>query len=169
MNSTTFRYSMPAADPRTGRGESAPRGTHYHTGVPFAALPHDVAADRRLTPTDLRVLAALLFYACSKPTCYPSDAGIADRVHKHPGTIRRSLKRLEDLGYIRREFVPATPANPTGRLIHLTFTAPDWSRPHQEPVPTPERRAHPSPSAGAHPPRAPMHTHPARRRTPKKT
>ena len=134
------------------------RGTQYRIGVPFAALPHDIAADRRLTPTDLRVLAALLFYACSKPTCYPSDAGIADRVHKHPGTIRRSLKRLEDLGYIRREFVPATPANPTGRLIHLTFTAPDWSRPHQEPVPTPERRAHPSPRAA--------HTQPARRCTP---
>src|SRR5512135_2077461 len=50
------------------RGECAPRGTQYRTGVPFAALPHDIAADRRLTPTDLRVLAALLFYACSKPT-----------------------------------------------------------------------------------------------------
>src|SRR5512132_4677508 len=42
VNSPTFRYPMPAADPRTGRGERAPRRTPYHTGVPFAALPHDV-------------------------------------------------------------------------------------------------------------------------------
>ena len=140
---------MPAADPRTGRGESAPRGTQYHTGVPFAALPHDIAADPRLTPTDLRVLATLLFYARQKTICYPSDDAIAARVHRHPGTVRRSLKRLEDLGYLRREFLPPSPANPTGRLIHLTCMEPDWPRPNQTtaPAPTPARGAHPHPSA----------------------
>src|SRR5512133_4036077 len=117
VNSPTFRYPMPAADPRTGRGEGPPRGTQHHTGVPFAALPHDIAADPRLSPTDLRVLAALLYYARQDPRWYPSDASLAARVHRHPGTVRRCLKRLEDLGYIRREFVQATPANPTGRLI----------------------------------------------------
>src|SRR5512135_793551 len=133
---------MPAADPRTGRGESAPQGTQYHTGVPFAALPHDVSADPRLTPTDLRVLAALLYYARQDPSCYPSDASIAARVHRHPGTVRRCLKRLEDLGYIKREFFPASLENPTGRLIHLICTEPDWPRP--EMVPTPERRCTPT-------------------------
>jgi DNA-binding MarR family transcriptional regulator len=117
VNSPTFRYPMPAADPRTGRGESAPRGTQYHTGVPFAALPHDIAADPRLSPTDLRVLAALFYFARADASCWPSDEALAARVHRHPGTVRRALRRLEDLGYIRREF---TRANPTGRLIHLT-------------------------------------------------
>src|SRR6266511_2371693 len=150
VNSPTFRYPMPAADPRTGRGESAPRGTQYHTDVPFAALPHDIAADPRLSPTDLRVLAALLYYARQDPSCYPSDASIAARVHRHPGTVRRCLKRLEDLGYIRREFVQATPANPTGRLIHLTCTEPDWPRPtpdipERQCTPTPERQCTPTP------------------------
>ena len=138
---------------------------------PFAALPHDIAADPRLSPTDLRVLAALLYYARQDPSCYPSDASIAARVHRHPGTVRRCLKRLEDLGYIRREFVQATPANPTGRLIHLTFTAPDWSRPasgcctQRASRYTPSAGAHPPPSAGArppvrdaHPPRSTAHT-----------
>ena len=92
---------MPAADPRTGRGEGAHQGTQHHTGVPFAALPHDIAADPRLTPTDLRVLATLLFYARQKTICYPSDDAIAARVHRHPGTVRRSLKRLEDIGYLQ--------------------------------------------------------------------
>ena len=139
---------------------------------PFAAVPHDVAADPRLTPTDLRVIAALLYYACSKPMCYPSDAGIAERVHKHPGTVRRCLKRIEDLGYIRREFVTATPDNPTGRLIHLTFTEPGWARPttqrdapERRRAPAPERRRTSTPCAAAQspraqapvPPRAPAH------------
>ncbi|MBV8265137.1 MAG: helix-turn-helix domain-containing protein, partial [Planctomycetaceae bacterium] len=135
-------------------------------------MPHDVAADPRLTPTDLRVIAALLYYACSKPMCYPSDAGIAERVHKHPGTVRRCLKRIEDLGYIRREFVTATPDNPTGRLIHLTFTEPGWARPttqrdapERRRAPVPERRRTSTPCAAAQspraqapvPPRAPAH------------
>ena len=154
---------MPAADPRTGRGEGAHQRRQT---VGFAALPHDIAADPRLSPTDLRVLAALLYYARQDPSCYPSDASIAARVHRHPGTVRRCLKRLEDLGYIRREFVQATPANPTGRLIHLTFTAPDWSRPASGCCTQRSLQIHPSagaptPERRAHPPRAPMHTHPA--------
>jgi Helix-turn-helix domain len=172
VNCSTTRCTTPAADPRTGRGECAPRGTQYHTGVPFAALPHDIAADPRLSPTDLRVLAALLYYARQDPSCYPSDASIAARVHRHPGTVRRCLKRLEDLGYIRREFVQATPANPTGRLIHLTCTEPDWPRPEMVPIPkrrctptperrctpTPERRRTSTPCADERTPQAPAHT-----------
>ena len=147
MNCSTFRYPMPAADPRTGRGESAHQRRQT---VGFAALPHDIAADPRLSPTDLRVLAALLYYARQDPSCYPSDASIAARVHRHPGTVRRALRRLEDLGYIRREF---TRANPTGRLIHLTCKEPDWPRP--VPAPTPERRRTGGSSAGARGGRAP--------------
>jgi DNA-binding MarR family transcriptional regulator len=182
VNCSTTRCTTPAAAPRTGRGESAlphpDPGTK--TQPPFAAIPHDIAADPHLSPTDLRVLAALLYYARQDPSCYPSDASIAARVHRHPGTVRRCLKRLEDLGYIRREFVQATPANPTGRLIHLTCTEPDWPRPEMVPTPerrctptperqctptperqctpTPERQRTPTPCADEHTPRAPAHT-----------
>ena len=168
MNCSTTRCTTPAADPRTGRGEGVARGTQYHTGVPFAALPHDIAADSRLSPTDLRVLAALLYYARQDPSCYPSDASIAARVHRHPGTVRRCLKRLEDLGYIRREFVQATLANPTRRLIHLTCTEPDWPRPATSQVDlrdldTPERRCTPTPERRCTPtPERAAHTHPVR-------
>ena len=150
MNSPTFRYPMPATDPRTGRGESAPRGTRYHTGVPFAALPHDIAADPRLSPTDLRVLAALFYFARADASCWPSDAALAARVHRHPGTVRRALRRLESLGYLRREF---TRENPTGRTIHLTCKEPDWPRP--VPAPPPVRRRVGGASAGARGGRAP--------------
>ena len=82
------------------------------------------------------MLAALFYFARADASCWPSDEALAARVHRHPGTVRRALRRLEDLGYIRREF---TRANPTGRLIHLTCKEPDWPRP--VPAPTPERRA----------------------------
>lgn len=43
------------------------------TGVckapPFAQLPHHIAADPRLTPVDVRVVAALLFWARDKASC----------------------------------------------------------------------------------------------------
>ena len=170
MNCSTTQLHHAGRGPADRTGGECARGTQYHTGVPFAALPHDIAADPRLSPTDLRVLAALLYYARQDPSCYPSDASIAARVHRHPGTVRRCLKRLEDLGYIRREFVQATPANPTGRLIHLTCTEPDWPRPVSDtperqctPTPsaahaTPERRRTPTPCADERTPRAPAHT-----------
>ena len=132
MNCPTTRCSTPAAAPRIGRGESAPRGTQYKASIPFAAIPHDIAADPRLSPTDLRVLAALFYFARADASCWPCDNSIAARVHRHPGTVRRSLRRLEDLGYIRRQ--PSW-ENPTGRLIHLTCREPDWERPRQAPVP----------------------------------
>ena len=144
MNCPTTRCSTPAAAPRTGRGESAPRGTQYKTSIPFAAIPHDIAADPRLSPTDLRVLAALFYFARADASCWPCDNSIAARVHRHPGTVRRSLRHLEDLGYIRRE---PSRENPTGRLIHLTCREPDWERPRQ--APSPERRRAEGSSAGA--------------------
>src|SRR5512135_3322051 len=150
VNCPTTRCSTPDAAPRTGRGESAPRGTQGKTSVPFAAIPHDIAAGPRLTPTDLRVLAALLYFARQDASCWPCDHSIAARVHRHPGTVRRALRRLEDLGYIRRA---PTWENPTGRLIHLTCKESDWPRP--APAPTPVRRRVGGSSVGARGGRAP--------------
>ena len=144
MNCPTTRYSTPAAAPRTGWGESAPRGTQSKTSIPFAAIPHDIAADPRLSPTDVRVLAALFYFAKADTSCWPCDNSIADRVHCHPGTVQRSLRYLEDLGYIRRQ---PSRENPTGRLIHLTCREPDWERPPQTPIP--KRRRAGGSSAGA--------------------
>ena len=137
--------------PADRTGESAPRGTQYKTSIPFAAIPHDIAADPRLSPTDLRVLAALFYFARADTSCWPCDNSIAARVHRHPGTVRRSLRHLEDLGYIRRQ---PSRENPTGRLIHLTCREPDWERPRQAPVPRAahggiERRSAGGSSAGA--------------------
>src|SRR5512135_3349059 len=150
VNCPTTRCSTPAAAPRIGRGESAPRGTQSKTSIPFAAIPHDIAADPRLSSTDLRVLAALFYFAKADTSCWPCDNSIADRVHCHPGTVQRSLRYLEDLGYIRRQ---PSRENPTGRLIHLTCREPDWERPPQ--TPTLKRRRSGGSSAGARGDQAP--------------
>ena len=108
-------------------------------------LPNDIASDPRLTPTDLRILTALLYFARQDGSCYPSDFSLGERACKHPSTVRRALHRLERLGYIRRSFFPATRANPTGRLIYLDFTSPDWPRPSPAPAqPQPHTQAPPA-------------------------
>jgi hypothetical protein len=77
---------------------------------PFAQLPHDLAADPRLAPVDVRVIAALLFWARDKDSCWPCDRSIASRVGRSVSTVQRSLRRLQALGLVDREQVP-----PVGR------------------------------------------------------
>jgi hypothetical protein len=130
VNCPTTRGTTPAADSRTGRGESAlPRSDPgaKTQSLPFAAIPHHIAADPRLSPTDLRVLAALLYHARSNASCWASDRRLAqrcstaaDRGPASVGTIQRALKRLEACGHITRE---ATPETLTGRRIWLAWRA----------------------------------------------
>src|SRR3974377_804530 len=81
VNSPTSWYPAPAAAPRIGRGESAPRGTQYKTSIPFAAIPHDIAADPRLSPTDLRVLAAPFYFAPAAARRCARANSLPARVH----------------------------------------------------------------------------------------
>lgn len=89
---------------------------------PFAALPHDVAADPRLTPTDVSVLLALTFWARSKDHCWPSDKSVGVRVGRSPATVQRRLQHLESLGLIRRI---KSDSNRTGRVIRLVWRGAD--------------------------------------------
>ena len=88
----------------------------------WAMMPHRLASDPRLSAVDVRIILALIYYAKSKHTCTPCDTSIAARVGGiATGSVQRSLKRLEDLGYITRVLVPPTDLNRTGRVIHLTW------------------------------------------------
>ncbi|WP_422932207.1 helix-turn-helix domain-containing protein [Singulisphaera sp. PoT] len=69
---------------------------------PFAAVPHDLLADRRLTPTDKVIAATLLYWSQAKAACWPSNAAIAERANVTSRSVPRSLDRLEELGYVRR-------------------------------------------------------------------
>ena len=87
---------------------------------PFAQLPHDIAADPRLTPVDVRVVAALLFWARDKASAWPCDRSIASRVGRSVSTVQRALRRLQALGLVQRDKV-----DPVGRQPH---------RPHPPPA-----------------------------------
>lgn len=102
---------------------------------PFASLPHDVAADPRLTPTDVAVLVALLFWARSKDHCWPSDRSIGLRIGRSPRTVQRRLRHLETVGLVERI---ETAENRTGRILRLVWRA-EASAPVPRPVLEPAR------------------------------
>lgn len=92
-----------------------------NTTLPFAALPHDLVADPRLTPVDKCVVAALLYWARDKSTCWPSDAAIGRRISRHVVSVQRSFRRIEKIGLIARTRIEPSDGNRTGRIITLLW------------------------------------------------
>ena len=88
---------------------------------PFAKIPHDLAADPRLLPIDVRLLLALAYFARQKDHCWPSDTTLGSRIGRVRGTVQRRLRHLEALGLIRREKVEPVEGNRTGRILRLLW------------------------------------------------
>ena len=97
---------------------TTPTGGKGPLARPYAKLPHDIAADHRLLPIDVRLLLALVFFARDRDTCWPSDNTLGGRIGRSRPTVQRRLRHLEALGLIVRE---KTDANPTGRLIRTLW------------------------------------------------
>lgn len=115
--------------------QRTPKGGKWVLARPFAKLPHDIAADPRLLPIDVRLLLALVFFARDKDTCWPSDTTLGARIARSRPTVQRRLRHLESLGLIARE---KCEANLTGRLLRLrwrTDETPPVSRPSAPPAP----------------------------------
>jgi hypothetical protein len=53
-----------------------------------------------LEPIDIKVWCALLLYARDRGECNPTNAGLAETVGCSPATLKRSLSRLEDAGFL---------------------------------------------------------------------
>jgi len=101
----------------TGQVGEPDRSLRLGQPRPYAALPHDLVADRRLTATAVRLVAILLRYARNKASCWPSVATLAENLGRCPRTVRYSLRRLTDTGWIESRPDP----NPTGRVIVLLW------------------------------------------------
>jgi hypothetical protein len=98
-----------ARDPARRQGQPTAR--------PFAALPHDLIADKRLKATDVRLAGVLLRYARAKATCWPSVATLGLDLLRSRRTVQTSLRRLEAAGWISTRPAP----NPTGREFVMVW------------------------------------------------
>jgi Helix-turn-helix domain len=87
------------------------------TRLPFAALPHALVDDQRLTATMVRLAAVLLRYARGKPECWPSVATLALDLGRCRRTAQLCLRGLEAAGWLAT--CPAD--NPTGRVLLLVW------------------------------------------------
>jgi hypothetical protein len=113
-------------DPSTGISSDAPTTTRFtrrtrrrtktHT-LPYSALPHALREDPRLRRKDKAILlaAALLQYACDKPSCYPSNARLAADLNCCYRSVQYALAQLRDAGWI------AVEQGPGGRVVHLLW------------------------------------------------
>ncbi len=102
--------------PHASQG-GADRSTRTTNRPGFAAVPHDLADDRRLAPIDKLLILVLLRYARSKSYCWPSVPTLAQDIDRSIRTVQYALKRLADAGWIASR--PAS--NPTGRVLVLLW------------------------------------------------
>jgi hypothetical protein len=82
-------------DPRQG-------GPRSSCALAYAALPHDLVEDTRLTSTDVRVAAELLKYARNKDHAWPCAETIGKAIGLGKRAVQLSLARLEATGWIER-------------------------------------------------------------------
>ena len=66
----------------------------------FAVVPHALAWHADIEPMDVMVWLALDLFARGAETCTPTNAGLAETVGCSVRTIKRSLARLEDAGFV---------------------------------------------------------------------
>ena len=72
----------------------------------FTKVPDEWTADASMSPTAFRVLVGLRSFARDKDACFPRNKAIGERagLNCDERTIRRVLKELQVLGYVRVEF-----------------------------------------------------------------
>jgi hypothetical protein len=122
--------AQPGPVPQPGRsGPPAP------TPLPYAALPHDLITDRRLTGTDVRLVGVILRFARAKAEAWPSVKTLAHELGKCERTVQYGLRRLEAAGWI----VTRPADNPTGRILVLAWReipcTPPVQRPYSQGMP----------------------------------
>ena len=70
----------------------------------FLKLSHDLITDKNITSNEFRIYTYLLsLYNADKQCSYPSIEVISERLNISISTVKRSIKRLEELEYISIE------------------------------------------------------------------
>ncbi|MDY0873113.1 helix-turn-helix domain-containing protein [Dongia rigui] len=100
----------------------------------FARLPAAAVSDRRLSGDDLRALCAIAIYVNRKGTCWVSTERLAQDLGLHRRSIQRHVKRLIDLGYLRKEQGFDTSLGYRRRFLSVLYPEVDDAevRPHSD-------------------------------------
>lgn len=70
----------------------------------FLKLSHELITDKNITSNEFRIYSYLLsLYNVEKECSYPSMEVISDRLNISVATVKRSIKKLSELGYITVE------------------------------------------------------------------
>ena len=70
----------------------------------FLKLSHELITDKNITSNEFRIYTYLLsLYNAEKQCSYPSIEVISERLNISISTVKRSIKRLEELEYISIE------------------------------------------------------------------
>jgi hypothetical protein len=81
-----------------GQSKPLPSGS-YH----FSMVPNTLFTDRSLEPQDCLTWCYLCLNARGRGFCNSTDKSLASAMEITDRTVRRSLDRLEQAGFIRRE------------------------------------------------------------------
>lgn len=87
--------------------------------APFAIVPIAAILDNRLTPEQLRVLIALLSFADAAGQAHPSHEHLSMRARAHPDNVKKAMRALEKMGWIKRHGAPHRGSNQQYQISHL--------------------------------------------------
>jgi len=79
-------------------------GDDFFTSRGFIQFPSallEFAGHVGLTAQEISVILALLYWKFSSTTPYPSMTTIADQINRHPRSVQRTLRGLEERGWIK--------------------------------------------------------------------
>ena len=89
----------------------------------FSQVPAEAVLDQDLTETDFRVLSIIGLYLNRDKEAWPMQSTVADQLGKSSTTVNRSIKRLEEKGYVRsRKKYEDRPG--THRIYQVVFEQP---------------------------------------------
>lgn len=91
------------------------------TDVEFVMVPAELLTNPMLMPTDKLIAALMVIYARDRFTCWACNDTLGQAVRGSRSTVQRSLRRLEQTGWIAREPAPTTRR---GNLMRLLWRYP---------------------------------------------
>lgn len=86
----------------------------------YCIIPYSVMYDKDLSDAEVRLYIAISSLANQKGYCFASNNYLANSLGKSVGTIKRSMRHLEEKGFIRRN-ISKKDDNSSDRKIYISY------------------------------------------------